>query len=291
MFGGSFAGQAVGGGLALLVSGWLGFDYSFYFVAGSILLVTVLVVLPMREAPAAARIIPVNGRLQHALDRIAEFVVEAWRAFTARRDAWLALVLVALPIGAQALGLAITTNIAVELGLDDNAIGQLTVYTTIIGALACVAGGYISDRRGRRSQLAVAVVIISLATGYLAWQMHRAGYVIPLENGAVRAPLAPGIVLAFWLANIVFAVGLGYMYGVRAALCMDLTRPAVAATQFTAYMALTNVMLSYCSKLEGALAERLGYPLMLSIDIAFGLVCLAILPFLRMVRGANRLSA
>jgi PAT family beta-lactamase induction signal transducer AmpG len=286
MFGGSFAGQAVGGGLALLVSSWLGFDYSFYFVAGAILLVTVLVVLPMREPAADPRVFPVNGPLQYAADQIVNFVMEAWRAFTARRDAWLALVLVALPIGSQALGLAITNNIAVELGLDDNAIGQLTVYTTIIGALACVAGGWISDRHGRRSQLAVAVVIISLATAWLAWQLQRVGYVIPLKNGAARSPIAPGIVLAFWIANVIFAIGLGYMYGVRAALCMDLTRPAVAATQFTAYMALTNVVLSYSSKVEGVLAERLGYPWMLAIDIGFGLLCLAVLPFLRTVRGA-----
>jgi MFS transporter, PAT family, beta-lactamase induction signal transducer AmpG len=289
MFGGAFAGQAVGGGLALLVSSWLGFDYSYFFVGGAILLVTVVVVLPMREPAAARRAIPVNGRLHQIGTEAWGFMREAVQAFTAHRDTWLALVLALVPIGAQALGLAMTNNIAVELGLNDAAVGQLQLYTTIIGAVACVAGGWVSDRRGRRSQLTVAVIVISLATGYLAWQLQRAGYVYPLANGAVRSPLVPGIVSAFWVANVVFSIGLGYMYGVRAALFMDLTRPAVAATQFTAYMALINLMLSYSSKLEGMLAEHLGYPVMLLIDIGLGLVCLLILPFLRTVRGATTL--
>jgi PAT family beta-lactamase induction signal transducer AmpG len=236
-------------------------------------------------------VIPVNGRLHQIGAEVWGFMREAVQAFSAHRDASLALVLALVPIGSQALGLAITNNLAVELGFSDASVGQLQLYTTIIGAVACVAGGWVSDRRGRRSQLTFAVIIISLATGYLAWQLQRAGYVLPLKNGAVRAPLASGIVSAFWIANVAFSIGLGYMYGVRAALFMDLTRPAVAATQFTAYMALINLMLSYCSRFEGVLSERLGYPLMLVIDIGLGLVCLLILPFLRTVRGATRLAA
>ena len=70
------------------------------------------------------------------------------------------------------------------------------------------------------------------------------------------------------------------MYGTRAALFMDLTNPRVAATQFTLYMALTNLTLSYSSQWQGYAVDHVGYPNTLMIDAAVGLVCLLLLPFI-----------
>ena len=41
---------------------------------------------------------------------------------------------------------------------------------------------------------------------------------------------------------------------------MDITTPAVAATQFTAYMAMLNLVISYTSWWQGFAIERIGYP-------------------------------
>ena len=68
--------------------------------------------------------------------------------------------------------------------------------------------------------------------------------------------------------------------GTRTALFMDVTTPAVAATQFTAYMALLNLVITYSAWWQGRALERLGYPLTLTIDGIVGLLSIALLPFI-----------
>ena len=62
---------------------------------------------------------------------------------------------------------------------------------------------------------------------------------------------------------------------------MDITSPAVAATQFTAYMALMNLCISYTAAWQGYAVERIGYPATLVLDSLVGLVGLALLPMMR----------
>jgi predicted MFS family arabinose efflux permease len=60
-----------------------------------------------------------------------------------------------------------------------------------------------------------------------------------------------------------------------------MTSPAVAATQFTAYMAISNLAISAGNLWQGAVAERMGYEMALTIDAAFVVVALAVIPFLK----------
>jgi hypothetical protein len=62
-----------------------------------------------------------------------------------------------------------------------------------------------------------------------------------------------------------------------AGFCMRLANPAVAATQFTAYMALHNLPYSYSSAWQGASVTAYGYTSTLQIDAALALTGLAIL--------------
>ncbi|HSW27447.1 MAG TPA: MFS transporter, partial [Burkholderiaceae bacterium] len=67
MFAGAAMGQAIGGAGVLFLSAYTGFQPTFFFVAGCILAVTLFVVLPMREAPAAARAVAAGvSRWAHA---------------------------------------------------------------------------------------------------------------------------------------------------------------------------------------------------------------------------------
>jgi hypothetical protein len=51
---------------------------------------------------------------------------------------------------------------------------------------------------------------------------------------------------------------------------MDITTPKVAATQFTAYMAMLNLTISYTAVWQGWAIEKLGYPATLTLDAALG---------------------
>jgi len=281
MFSGAYIGQAVGGSGVLFLTAVMPFASTYFFVAASILAVTIFVVLPLKEPPGPPR--PAMGKnpLAAAVSDLGRFMREAWRAFTGSRPALVGVIVSLLPFGAYALSLALQSNLAVELGMDNNAIAQLNLASTVVFALACVAGGWLSDRFGRRSTLALFVFLTVLPTLWLAYAMQQAGWIMPVDMKTPNRQAADAaLVHVFWGAVIVFNVFQGLYYGVRSAMFMDVTTPAVAATQFTAYMALSNLVITYTSWWQGNSLVKWGYPITLVIDSVVGLFVLFLLPLM-----------
>jgi len=281
MFSGAYLGQAVGGSGVLFLAPLLGFSNTYFFVAAMILAVTVTVVLPMREPAGPPRPPRQGSAASAALREVGQFMGDAWKAFTGSRAAWVGVFQALLPPGAFALGLALQSNLAVELGLDDARVALLNLWSTVASAVGCVVGGMISDRFGRRRSLAVFVFCTTLPTFYLAWVMHQHGWIMPVPANAPNRPVpAPALVQVFWLAVIVYSVFQGLYYGTRAALFMDITTKRVAATQFTAYMAMQNLVIWYTANWQGWLVERWGYPRTLVVDCLFGMLGIGLLPLM-----------
>jgi PAT family beta-lactamase induction signal transducer AmpG len=95
----------------------------------------------------------------------------------------------------------------------------------------------------------------------------------------------------FYAAIICHGLVFGMAYGVRSAVFMGMTNPAVAATQFTAFMAITNVGISIGNYWQGNVAENFGYATVLYFDAFLMLVPLAMIPFLRDREEAPVLAA
>jgi PAT family beta-lactamase induction signal transducer AmpG len=293
MFAGAYVGQAVGGAGVLLLMGYVGFNATFFLVAGCVTAVTVCVVLPMVEPrdvlPARE---PAGAAMENSVilndapgqstitSQIKEYGMEAIRAFFNTRAAVAGLFFALLPAGAYALSMALVSNLAVELGFSDTRVGQLALVSTITSAVGCVVGGYLSDRFGRRRMLAIYIAGTAIPTVWLGWVMQRQGWIMPRDPQAVNLVVPPALIAAFWAANVVFSVFQGLMYGTRTALFMDVCTRKVAATQFTAYMAMLNFVMWYSSTWQGWSSERWGYPATLALDGAFGLACLAVLPWM-----------
>jgi predicted MFS family arabinose efflux permease len=91
------------------------------------------------------------------------------------------------------------------------------------------------------------------------------------------------LVQMFWASVLLYNIFQGLYYGIRTALFMDVTTPRVAATQFTGYMAMMNLAISYSATWQGWAIEHWGYPLTLTADALFGLVCLVCLPLMKPV--------
>jgi PAT family beta-lactamase induction signal transducer AmpG len=286
MFAGAAIGQAVGGSGVLFLSGVTGFQPTFFFVAGSILAVTLFVALPMREAPSARKHIEGPSRWRAAVQEMRGFAVESFRSFLGTRGAFYGLAFALLPSGAMCLGLALQSNLAVELGLDDDQVALLNLWSSVIQAGFMVVGGHLSDRFGRRRTLAVYIALMSVPVLYLMMVLQQYGWVMPVPQGGADRALPPAaLVTALWIATLTYAVAMGLMYGTRSAIFMDVTNPAVAATQFTAYMALLNMSIAYSATWQGIAIEALGYPDTMLIDAIVGLLCLLLLPWIRTVRG------
>ncbi|MFO1216927.1 MAG: MFS transporter [Burkholderiaceae bacterium] len=287
MFAGAAIGQAVGGSGVLFLAGYTGFQATFFFVAGSILLVTLLVALPMREQPGPPRAIAQGvSRARAAAQQMREFSVEAFRSFLGTRGAFAGLLFSLLPAGAMCLGLALQSNLAVELGLDDDQVAWMNLWSSIVQAAFMVIGGYWSDKFGRRRTLAIYLALMSPPVVYMMWKLQQFGWVMPVDINAANRPVAaPALVLALWVATMTYGVAQGLMYGTRSAIMMDVTNPAVAATQFTAYMALMNLAIAYSATWQGIAAEAVGYPRTMLIDAITGLLCIALLPWMKGVAG------
>ena len=278
MFGGQYLGIALGGSGVLLLTPWIGFKPSFLLVAGVIAVVTVLVPWPMKELPGPPRERLPGSRAAAVGTELARFVRDAAKAFTGSRPAFLAIILALLPLGAYSLSLALQSNVGVELGLDDRQIGTLGLIGTICSAGFCVLGGWLSDRYGRRRTLAVFIVATAIPVLILSAVMKSYGWILPIDTTLADHRVAPAeLVKWFWILVISYNVAQGLSFGVGTAIFMDVTTPAVAATQFTAYMAMCNVVFSYSATWQGRSIESWGYPVTLALDAGFGLVSLVVL--------------
>ena len=172
-----------------------------------------------------------------------------------------------LPTGAMALGYAMLPTIQVDYGLSQGQIAQISIYNTIAAAAGCFIGGWLGDRYGIRRMLGVFFVLTALPTLFLASQISA--------HGLAQIPLP-----VFFATIISHGLLFGMGYGVHKAVFMGLTNPAVAATQFTAFMAMGNVAISYTNFWQGHMAERFDYATVLYLDALLILAPLALLPFL-----------
>jgi MFS transporter, PAT family, beta-lactamase induction signal transducer AmpG len=288
MFGGAYLGQTIGGAGVLFLTAKIGFPSTYYFVAACILFVTVFVALPLREPKGPPRA-PVEGNPLLAAGRdILHFVRDSFRAFVGTRAALIGVLFALLPAGAYALGLALQSNLAVELGMNDTQVAALNLWSTVLSALGCVAGGWLSDRFGRRRTLALYLFATAIPTLWLAWAMQQAPWIMPVDTQMPNRPVpSPALMSTFWIAVQTYSVFQGLMYGTRTAMFMDVTTARVAATQFTAYMALLNFVITYSANWQGKALARWGYPITLTLDAALGLVSIALLPLMTRDKAAK----
>lgn len=277
MFGGAAIGTALGGSGVLFLMPLIGLKGGFLFVAGCIAAVTVFIVLPLREprqaiARRAAGLAAAAGEMKH-------FSVQAFRSFVGTRGAFAGLAFALLPAGAMSLGLALQSNLAVEVGMNDDSIAWLNLWSQVISAACMVIGGLLSDRLGRRKTLFIYLALMSVPVLWLMGVLTEHQWVMPVAKGERVAPAV--LVTAVWVATLLYAVAQGLMYGTRSAIFMDVTNPAVAATQFTAYMAMMNLAIAYSATWQGIAIEALGYPKTLLIDGITGVLCLIVLPLIK----------
>lgn len=289
MSAGIYVGIAIGGAGVLYFSDFLGHRgsaaaYSFTVPAACALLITLLVSLRLKEKKGPERV-PGGSMLRDLAARVAQYARDAARALFGSRSAVMALCVALLPMGAQAFALGWRSTLAVELGMRDSAIASLAVCVEVISAGCCVLGGYLANRLGRRRMLAFYITCNAFPNLALVYLMHRHGWSTQGGGGHNPAVLSGALLVPFWAANLVYAVFQGFYSGTRMALFMAICIPAVAATQFSAYVSLNSFGSGYLAVLLGSIVSRWGYPTMLAVDALLGLLCLVFLPFMRAARS------
>jgi len=284
MFAGAYLGNALGGSGVLFLMPYLPTSATFLLVVGAILLVVVTVSLRLVEPSVVKR-----PRERHVVADVLLYSRSLIVSCLGSRNGIAGLFFAVLPVGAYGLGLALQSNLAVELGLAETSIGWLNLWSTVVAAGGCVLGGLLSDRFGRQRMLAMYAVLTGVPTLWLAYQLYTHGWIMPTLDTGQGAGVAPtSLVNSLWLAAIVYNFMQGLMYGTRTAMYMDLCNSEIAATQFTAYMSLMNLALAYSAYWQGRSAESWGYPLTLVLDSAFGCVCLVPLAIISLPKPAAK---
>ena len=270
MFGGQYTGIALGGGGAIFVFSYWGFNVALIYISCLLLLSLLFVVFFVRDPGAAkqddASKDDVLGEFVRGLKA---FLKELHASFLrSGRGPKLGLIFSLLPVGAMALAYATLGTIQVDYGLSGTQIAELSVYNTVTAALGCLIGGLLGDRFGLKKMLGVFYLLTALPTLVLATQIASAG----LESVPIDL---------FYAVIILHGLFYGMAFGLHAAIFMGMTNPAVAATQFTAFMAMTNLAISITNYWQGIVAERVDYALVLYLDAFIAIVPLSIIPFLR----------
>lgn len=302
MFAGAYFGQTIGGALVLyLMAGvsWLpgisegiSFDTAFWVVAGFILSITVLIAIPLREqATKSAGVVGVSTA--RATLEVRNYVVEAFRSFFASRQSLIGLMVCLLPAGALFLGMQLHTALAKRLEYSDIQLANLVLWSTVISGCFCVVGGYLSDKIGRTFSLGIYVVASAVPTLWLASEMYYGlGWTdFGTKSGVVPESIPESIQETFWYAVMFYSAVSGMIYGTRIAIFMDIANPEVAGTQFTAYMAMQNIVLSYTAMWQGEAISRFGYVGCLLIDCGVGVLVLLVLPFLKLTNSKDAHAA
>jgi MFS transporter, PAT family, beta-lactamase induction signal transducer AmpG len=242
MYGATYLGLAIGGaGLSILLGN---FGLRTALVAQVVVLVAIMALaLAFRERRGDAYLSLGSHRVEAAAIRSTRaLVTNLGRSFARRSPILCALWMFVVLAGGQAVAAVLPVIAMQELGWDQATYGErVGGWPMLVGLAGSLAGGFLADGLGRRRAVALASILLGLVwLGFAAARPHWA---------------SPGVVTGFALAN---EGCLGLVTVASFTLCMDVAWPRVAATQFTAFMALGNLGRTAGAKLAGPATAALG---------------------------------
>lgn len=264
------------------------FNQASIFVIAAMACVMISVVFFVREKTAAQQIAdgelaapePGVSPLRTISSQLYDYFKTLWTQVILTRNGFLGIVLSLTPIGGLALSLYLSSLVGPRIGMTDGEIfrlGTLSVLTIFIPFN--LLGGWLSDRFSRRIILAFAGTMTILPGLWMASQFKAAGWAHFPDAVNGYWPREEALITSWWIAVMTFQVFYGMTQGVKLALYMDIVRPKVAATQFTAMMAFTSWANLGTQGLQGhAWDEKYGWdwPIwnVLYLDSALGVIFL-----------------
>ena len=185
-----------------------------------------------------------------------------FRAFSLRATLIGGLVAISVRIGVGVLTAVFVDYLMKGGGWQQSEYTQITGgYAVLLGLVGSAMGGYIADKFGAKKMIAITSILVGTL-----W----------ISFGMIPASIESKAAVKFMLLSQEFL--LAVMSVSLFALFMSISWPRVAATQFTAYMALMNLSTTIGSYTAGMLSSRLS---ILEILIVAGVLqAILVLPVL-----------
>lgn len=294
MFAAATAGNTIGGSVVIYLKQFVGFELASLIVP--LLLIGVLTTLVLfivenqttSNEPSTTPPDP-TGTHGKTYQQILHYLKVTGQAFFGSRRGFLGLCIALLPIGGMALSMIVSTVLSPTLGMTDGEIARIGIVCSLIFLVACIGGGFLSDRYDRRLCLSIFALGTLIPTLWIGWMLHSAGWHHPSPgNGDGTWPRHDTLIHYWWIASVIYSVFQGLMYGVRSAFFMDIVNPEIASTHFTAFMALMNLTIFYSMKWEGYAITPvdqggwgLTYLQIFIIDALLGSLFLFLIPFIQ----------
>jgi len=153
-------------------------------------------------------------------------------------------------------------------------------YGVICGLAGAMIGGILADKFGPK-RVATAGSIV-LATLYATFGLSSPDSGILWFDWFDNSFVYSYILLSTWMESMISAS--------LFAMCMTVSWPKIAATQFTAYMAILNLSTTTGLKLSGYLSENYSIPVIFMIVAAIQLLVIFIFPFIDVHQARRELD-
>jgi len=253
---GMLVGRSALGGGALLLNQRLGTSVVIVLLVAVVWSSSILLLFSREPVPDEHETQNVRSRLRALYPRMA--------AVARSRTTWLGLLFAATAgAGFEGVG-AVAGPFLIDQGFTQEDIGTFfALYSVAAMAGGALIGGYVTDRAGTRRSVALFLLLLSATVCSLA--ALAAGTPERLQD-----LLLP--VMTFLYACIGMFTASSY------ALFMEITDPALGATQFSAFMGATNGCESWSGLVVGRIVTAFGYPLAFA---TMACISLAALPLVR----------
>ena len=178
------------------------------------------------------------------------------------RGGILALLICFLPIGSGAAA-NLWASVADDWHASANTVALATgVFSGIVSALGCLAGGYGADRMDRKTAYAVYGLLMAMST--------------------VAMALAPRTETMYVVFTLTYAFIQGLTYAGFTAVVLETIGLGAAATKYNVYASLSNMPIAYMTLVDGWAHTRWGAAGLLNVEAAIGV--LGIIVFVAVAR-------
>jgi PAT family beta-lactamase induction signal transducer AmpG len=258
---GMLLGRSALGGGALLLDQRIGLTAVVLILIGVIWSSSILLLFSSESTRASEAGGSVRTRLRALLPRLEQ----AYRS----RTTWYGLLFAGVAgAGFEGVG-AVAGPFLIDRGMSQGDVGSFFAVPSVVGmAAGALVGGYVADRIGTRRAVSTFLVLM-------------AGSIILLAGLDVGSTGRAG----FWLLammGLLYAC-IGMFTASSYALFMEITDPALGATQFSAFMGATNGCEAWSGFAVGRAVPAVGYPLAFVLLAGVSLVTL---PLLGKIRSA-----
>jgi len=154
-------------------------------------------------------------------------------------------------------------------------------YGVIIGLGGAIAGGFLADRFGPKRIATIGCIVLALSYATFGLSSPETG-IIPWFDWTNRSAVI-GYILLDTLMSSMISASLFAMY-------MTVSWPKVAATQFTAYMAILNLSTVVGLKLSGMLEATFSLPVIFVGAGLLQLAALVVFPFIDVHQARRELG-